>query len=118
MVSDEHLKYVDVRVARNGPRIERRLDLLSATYLGLQDQVAKYTFFIVDAAHEFRPEKIAFRFYGNKNKWRFICMFNGVVNPLQDLYAGRQLRIPDLNEIEKLLTVNDQNRVQTGIVEI
>lgn len=115
---ENRLTYNTVLLQRRGPRLERRLDYMAAGYLELQRNVSNYKVFIIQAAHEGRPDYISRKFYESIGYWWVICQFNGVVNPLVDLYAGREILIPDLNEVLKFLGANKAVQTGSGVVRI
>jgi hypothetical protein len=109
----EHLKHVPIVNVQLDFRQQSRLDLLSADYLNLFDNVVDYEVFLIDVGHEYQPFKIAHKFYRNKNLWRYPLLYNGIINPLDPktgLYAGREILIPSLSDIEQyILSIRRDN---------
>lgn len=55
-------------------------------------------FYRIDEVTAHRPDLISFRFYGNYNFGWLIAEFNGLLDPVADLYRGRVIKIPALDE--------------------
>lgn len=116
---EDRITYTDVLIRKNGPRTEMNLDWMAARYLNLQENISRSTVFMIGADTEFRPERISFKFYNTVGWWWVICMFNGVVNPLEDLYAGREILIPDINDVHKFLELSKVSAAPvTGTIKI
>ena len=64
------------------------------------------TYYVVEKAFEGRPDKIAKKFYGNfRYDWVFLCA-NKIQAPIQELTAGKVLRMPDFTQVQlRLLNV-------------
>ena len=62
-------------------------------------------FVTVTQDQEKRPDLVAQNAYGDSTLWWAIYEFNGIRDPLFDLQAGTQLRIP---EIERVLAAIEQ----------
>lgn len=54
---------------------------------------------------------ISYQVYGTTSLWRVILEYNGLVDPLNDVYAGMVLNLPDKATITSALT---QQQVSTG----
>ena len=54
--------------------------------------------------------------YGTPDFWRILLSYNGLVNPIQDVYAGQTLRIPTKASIVRELTQQQNN--QTVVLRI
>lgn len=67
--------------------------------------------YTIPSQDEFTPAGLAFKFYNNKDYWWFICWFNGIVFPTEELEAGRVIRIPDKSQIDSYL---NRTRTQFG----
>lgn len=115
---ENRLTYSTVLLQRTGSHLTRRLDYLAAGYLDLQRNITNYQVFIIPAGYEGRPERISRKFYETIGFWWVICQFNGVVNPLEDLYAGREIYIPDLGEVLKFLGAKKPVQTGTGVIRI
>ena len=51
---------------------------------------------IVPVGLEGRPDLLSFASYGTVSYWWLICEANNIVDPSEDIYAGRQIKIPVL----------------------
>lgn len=64
-------------------------------------------FFEVDASYSYRPDLISYKYYETPLLGWVICYVNNITNPLdrnEGLYAGRVIRISDVNTISTILT--------------
>ena len=50
----------------------------------------------IPAGLEGRPDLISFATYGSVNYWWLVCLANNVIDPFEDLYSGRQIKLPKL----------------------
>jgi hypothetical protein len=64
-------------------------------------------FITITQEDEKRPDLVAQKVYGNPDLWWVIYEFNGIRDPLFELKAGTQLRIP---EAERVLQAIEQLR--------
>jgi len=74
-------------------------DLLAAKYINLRDSIKTYSIAIITSVEENRSDIISKKYYGTEELWWIICQFNGVVNPLEDLYVGLEIKIPKYQEL-------------------
>ena len=51
---------------------------------------------------------ISFKLYGTTDLWRILMEYNGLSDPLSDIYIGLVLRVPDKSDILTLLSQNDE----------
>jgi len=49
---------------------------------------------IVPAGYEGRPDLISHQVYGIVDYWWVICAANNIIDPFEQLIAGKQIRIP------------------------
>jgi len=49
---------------------------------------------IVPAGFEGRPDLISYEVYGIVDYWWVICAANNIIDPFEQLLAGKQIRIP------------------------
>lgn len=78
-------------------------DWLNASYVDLHERVLQYGFHTVSETDLGQPDSIAHRYYGDSNWWWLICTYNGIVNPIVDMYLGQKLRIPVLHQAQMSL---------------
>lgn len=50
-----------------------------------------------------RPDAISYDVYGNAKYWWLIAMANNIKEPFFDFYKGRELKIPDLVSVKKIM---------------
>jgi len=49
---------------------------------------------IIPAGYEGRPDLLAYKIYGDSELWWAICAANNIVDPLEQLVAGKQIIVP------------------------
>ena len=52
---------------------------------------------IIPAGMEGRPDLISFKVYGTPDFWWVICAANKIIDPFEQLIAGKQIIIPIIN---------------------
>jgi hypothetical protein len=87
--------------------VPQTLDYLSARYLNIKFIVPARNSFTVTQAYEANAPGIAFDFYGSADYWWVILLFNGIVEPLEELVAGRVLQLPGLADINAFLSLKE-----------
>jgi hypothetical protein len=86
-------------------------DWLNARYVDLHEKVLETMFHTVSETDIGQPDLIAYTYYGDSNWWWLICSYNGIVNPMVDMYLGQKLRIPLLHQAQmSLQSPPDQRR--------
>lgn len=85
-------------------------DWLNARYVDVASSVLQYTLHTVSETDLYQPDSIAYRAYGRSDWWWLICTYNGIVNPVQDMYLGQRLRIPALQQTQLLLQSSGDRR--------
>jgi hypothetical protein len=56
------------------------------------------------AQHQYRPDLLAFDFYGNSRLWWVFAVRNKdkIKDPIYDLYAGQKIKIPQLETLRSI----------------
>lgn len=83
-------------------------DHLNASYSNIREDITDFTWFTITDVEAGMADLLAYRFYEDETLWWVICLFNGIIDPLADLYTGRRIRIPAQNSIELYLTRKSQ----------
>jgi hypothetical protein len=78
---------------------------LSARYKNLRQQLPADTLYMVTLADTANAPGIAFNVYGDRFYWWVVCFYNGIINPISDLKPGVLLELPNLEDINALLSV-------------
>lgn len=78
-------------------------DWLNARYVDLHEKVLEYVLHTVTETDLGQPDAIAYAHYGDSNWWWLICSYNGIVNPMTDMFLGQRLRIPTLQQAQMSL---------------
>jgi hypothetical protein len=89
-------------------------DWLNARYVDMQNKVFEYVVHIVTDSDLGQPDAIAYRYYEDSNWWWIICSYNGVINPIRDMFLGQRLRIPVLQQVQLVLQQSDKNNNRIG----
>lgn len=99
--------HLPVAIANLGWRSTLIPDRAAALFLRddnfVGDYITSFLDYTIPAQDEYTPAGLAFKFYNNKDYWWFICWFNGIVFPTEELWAGRVIRIPDKSQIDSYL---------------
>lgn len=56
---------------------------------------------------------LSFRIYGKTSLWRMILAYNGLQDPIQDMWAGMTLNYPSLSDVIAYLNSQLHNQQQT-----
>lgn len=89
---------------RQGSAMSETLpDWLSAQYIDLHERVLEYSLYVVTESDIGQPDGIAHKFYGDSSWWWLVCSYNGIVNPVTDMFAGQRLRVPALHQAQMAL---------------
>ncbi|SRR5690606_38614916 len=59
---------------------------------------------------------LSFEYYGVTDFWRILLSYNGLQDPIQDVYAGQTFNIPTRNSIIRWLTQQQDNEVRTLLI--
>lgn len=59
---------------------------------------------------------LSFRIYGDTSYWRILLAFNGLNDPIQDIYVGQRLKVPSLASITQHLTTFKKQARPTFII--
>ena len=83
------------------PVVENYLDILSFKDIPLVESDIEYE---ILAQHEYRPDLLAFDFYGNSRLWWVFAVRNKdkIKDPIYDLFAGQKIRIPQIETLRAL----------------
>lgn len=69
----------------------------------VEDHITTFLEFSVTSQLENTPAMISFIFYGTHQYWWFICWFNGIVMPTEEIKIGQIIKIPDQTQMENYL---------------
>lgn len=65
---------------------------------------------IIDSVFQGRPDRIAYKKYGDFNLGWLICWHNDILDPVNELVVGKKIRIPDIREFYRYLNKNKFSR--------
>lgn len=106
-MSEQYLQstHIPTRIyqAQGAAQSESLPDWLSASYVDLHERVIEFAFHTVSDSDLAQPDAIAHKYYGDSNWWWLICTYNGIVNPMRDMYLGQRLRVPSLHQAQMSL---------------
>lgn len=89
-------------------RQEVSLDVLSASYNNLHEDVTSFQYFVVTESEAGLPDAISKMFYDTEELWWMICIYNGIIDPYTELVGGMRIKIPDLQQVT--LAMYNQNK--------
>ena len=96
-----------------------RLDLLSTRYNDLKYAIPAVSIFNVTDSFEANLPGLAFHLWGEAGYWWVLAMYNGIVDPIDDVTTGIQLRIPDIERVKIYLqTIPDEGVLPTNVIII
>lgn len=85
----------------------KTLSYLSAKYLNIRYILPATDVFVVNQAYVANAPGVAFEYYGSQDYWWIVCMFNGILDPIEDLTPGRTLQLPRLTDINAFLSLKE-----------
>lgn len=99
----------DFRQANFIPLINSQaLDWLKANYVNLRFIVPASSTFQVTGAFEANLPGIAYEVFRETGLWWAIAIYNDIFDPLVDVVAGMELKIPDMTALTTLLESLDE----------
>lgn len=81
-----------------------RLNYLSAKYKNIKFRLVPKQQYVVTHIDTANAPGLAHSIYGDKGYWWILCMFNGILNPIEEIAPGTTLRLPSLVDINNFLT--------------
>lgn len=88
-------------------KVAKTLDYLSAKYANLRYIVPARDSYTITSADECNSPGLAFDFYGSRDYWWVILLFNGILDPVGGLYVGLTLQLPSLADVNAFLAAQD-----------
>lgn len=92
------------------------LDMFSAKFKNLALVSATSRVITVDATTEANLPYLAEKYLGSSRLWWTILMYNGLLDPIEDITVGTKLAIPSRSSIINIL--ESGNRSNISLVEI
>lgn len=87
------------------------LDYLSAKYKHIRFVIPAASTFTVTHGFERNAPGIAHEIYRNQKYWPYLMLYNGVVDPVEDVVLGLLLQIPSKEDIDSLLNAEDTSEL-------
>lgn len=78
-------------------------DIFKSRFKNLKFRLKRYRTFTVTAGFEANLPGIAHKFLGNQDLWWTILHYNGLYDPIEQVYIGAVLKIPDRTELLAVL---------------
>lgn len=100
MIDLNRATYLQVGGVEGAPVI----DYLSANYLNIRFLLKARDTYQVTTADSCNLPGIAHKVYGDKGYWWIIGMYNGIIDPVQDLVPGLVLQLPAISDINAMLS--------------
>lgn len=63
--------------------------------------------YFVEKKYENNPQLLGYVFYGDTGMWWLICMYNGIIDPIDEIIEGKMLLIPSLDRIKSQVFSGD-----------
>lgn len=63
--------------------------------------------YFVEKKYEGKPLLLGYVFYGDIGLWWIICMFNGIIDPMEEIVEGKLLMIPTIERIKAEIFTNN-----------
>lgn len=104
---------------KTGQQMNRRsLDYLSAKYINIKQILTPEQSYVVTQSDEANAPGLAFRFYGDRGYWWVLCLYNGILDPITGFEPGTVIQIPNLADINALLSSQDEQQLLASTVTI
>jgi hypothetical protein len=89
------------------------LDLHSAKFRDLPMLVSSSRRVVIDSSTEANLPLLAHTYLGAKELWWAILMYNGMLDPITDVYIGRTVLIPSRTQMISLLEAGNRSNLST-----
>jgi hypothetical protein len=76
------------------------LDHLQGSYIRLIRSLNTDQYHTILPEEEGDLPKLAYKFFGTTEAWWIIGVFNGVINPFDDLPSGKVIKIPNISNAD------------------
>lgn len=90
-----------------------RLDFVNASYSNMKFVLTTSKVFVVTDAYESNLPGIAFTLYQDPGLWWVLAMYNGIIDPIDEIVTGLKLNVPDLAAINAFLDVNTKQQASS-----
>lgn len=94
------------------------LDYLSAKYKNIRQILPAKQAYTLSMADYANAPGLAFRFYGDRNYWWVVCLYNGILDPITGFQPGDVIYLPSLADINALLSSQDDTTLAASTVTI
>lgn len=87
----------------------------------IEDYVQKFIIRPVQLSEQYSAPTLAFNVYSEMELWWFLCIYNGIYFPTQQLHSGLMVKIPDKNQVLNYLTLTEKilfPQSNNGLIEI
>ncbi len=82
------------------------LDWLKSSYITNLPNLQVQEQYILQAADVPFPELLSYKKYGTTDYWWILLMFNGVIDPIKEMSAGKLWSIPTFSSIQTMLSTS------------
>jgi hypothetical protein len=94
------------------------LDVFSAQFKNIRFKIPVSQIVEVDASTESNLPLLAEQYLGDQYLWWILLDYNGLVDPIEDIYPGKLLNIPDRRAVIALLDQQQNQGTSTNVVII
>jgi hypothetical protein len=67
--------------------------------------------YFVEKKYEGKPQLLGYVFYGDTGLWWIICLYNGIIDPLEEIIEGKLLLIPTIERIKVQIFSSNSNNI-------
>jgi hypothetical protein len=97
----------------------KKLDYLNADYTDVKFALPVKEIFIVTDAFEANLPGIAFDRLGDTGWWWLLGLYNGIIDPIDDVVTGLRLNVFDLSQAKRYLESRpDQGVLPTNVITL
>lgn len=103
---------------KRGQAKRETLDYLSAKYKNLRFILPANQSYVISTRDKANAPGLAFQFYGDRGYWWVICLYNGILDPINGFEPGMVIQLPTLADINALLSSQDTQQLAASVVTI
>ena len=86
----------------------KELDYIDTNISDMLNDIKSFTYYTVPQYAEGRMDIVSFIHYETVAFWWLISYYNNIIDPVEELFTGRILKIPSLQEYYKFYNANSR----------
>lgn len=91
-------------------------NIFKSNYKSLRFLLPTYSTYVVGAEDCSNLPGISYKVYGTTDLWRVILDFNGLSDPLNDIYPGLTLNLPNKSDLLIALSGNEDHSANKVVI--